>query len=72
MGLPGRSFTPPWSSWLSFGLFVGLPGSLLGGTFKEMKVYECVPRTHLATTGGKLIGIVWIDINKGDSVNPNV
>ena len=37
-----------------------------------MKVYECVPRTHLATTGGKIIGTMWIDTNKGDADNPNV
>ena len=40
--------------------------------FKDMKVYERVPRTHLATTGGKLIGTMWIDTNKGDSENPSV
>ena len=40
--------------------------------FKDMKVYDRVPRSHLATTGGKIIGTMWIDTNKGDADNPNV
>ena len=40
--------------------------------FRDMKVYERVPRSHLATTGGKIIGTMWIDTNKGDADNPNV
>ena len=40
--------------------------------FKEMKVYERLPGTHLATTAGKLIGAMWTDTNKGDSEKPNV
>ena len=39
--------------------------------FKDMKVYERVPRSHLATKGGKIIGTMWIDTNKGDADNPN-
>ena len=40
--------------------------------FKDMRVYDRVPQTHIATTGGKLIGTMWIDTNKGDNENPNV
>ena len=35
--------------------------------FKEHRVYRKVPRD-----GKKVIGIKWIDVNKGDSKNPNV
>ena len=40
--------------------------------FRDMKVYERVPRTHLATTGGKIIGTMRIDTNNGDADHPNV
>ena len=40
--------------------------------FMDMKVYDCVPRSYLATTGGKIIGTMWIDTNKEDRQNPNV
>ena len=39
--------------------------------FSDMGVYEHVPRSHMATTKGKLIKTRWIDINKGDSKCPN-
>ena len=40
--------------------------------FKEMKVYEKVPRwLCLQETGSEPIGVRWVDINKGDSENPN-
>ena len=31
-----------------------------------------MPRTHLGTTDGQFIGIMWIFTNKGDRENPNV
>ena len=40
--------------------------------FKDMKVYDRVPRSHLAATGGKIVGTMWIDTHKGDTDNPNV
>ena len=40
--------------------------------FSEMKVYDQVPSSHLATAGGNIIGTMWIDTNKGDDDNPNV
>lgn len=36
-----------------------------------MGVYERVPRSHMSTTGGKLIKTRWIDINNGDFKTPN-
>ena len=40
--------------------------------FKDMGVYECVPRSEQAETGGKIIGTKWIDVNKGDFDNPRI
>ena len=39
--------------------------------FKKLKVYDVVPRSHQRTTGGKVIGTRWVDVNKGDAANPN-
>ena len=42
------------------------------GFFKDMQVYEKVPRAEQKETGGKIIGTKWIDVNKGDSENPRI
>ena len=40
---------------------------------KRMRVYEVVPRTEIYKSGkGKAIKGRWLDINKGDSTNPDV
>ena len=40
--------------------------------FKEMKVYEKVSVEEcMRATGRKPIGVRWVDINKGDSAQPN-
>ena len=39
---------------------------------ESMKVYERVPRSEQAQTGGKIIGTKWIDVNKGDLDRPNI
>ena len=36
-----------------------------------MGVYTRVPRSEQAQTGGKIITTRWVDVNKGDSANPN-
>ena len=33
--------------------------------FIKRGVYEIVPRSHQKTTGGKVIGTRWVDVNKG-------
>lgn len=38
---------------------------------KKMQVYEVVLESDQVRTGGKIIGTRWVDVNKGDSVNPN-
>ena len=40
--------------------------------FSDMGVYEIVPRSEQAETGGKIIGTKWIDVNKGDHDNPRI
>ena len=40
--------------------------------FKDMKVYDRVPRSDQAKTGGKIIGTEWIDVNTGDIDNPKI
>jgi hypothetical protein len=40
--------------------------------FNGMKVYDRVPRSEQAQTGGKIIGTKWIDVNKGDLDRPNI
>ena len=42
------------------------------GFFRDMGVYDCVPRSEQVATGGKIIGTKWIDTNKGDFENPNI
>ena len=39
--------------------------------FKKLGVYDVVPRSDALRTGGKVIGTRWVDVNKGDSTNPN-
>ena len=39
--------------------------------FKDMKVYGRVPRSHLAPTGGKHKGTMWIVNDQRDVDNPN-
>ena len=39
--------------------------------FKKVGVYKIVPRSHPQTTGGKVIGTRWVDVNKGDAEKPN-
>ena len=40
--------------------------------FKDMGLYECVPRSEQRETGGKIIGTKWIDVKKGDFDNPRI
>ena len=40
--------------------------------FRSMRVYDRVPRSEQAVTGGPIIGTKWIDINKGDADHPNI
>ena len=39
--------------------------------FKKLGVYEVVPREHQHATGGKIIGVRWVDVNKGDATETN-
>ena len=39
--------------------------------FKNMKVYEKVPRWRATEAGGKVVTTRWIDITNGDLQNPN-
>ena len=39
--------------------------------FIKRGVYEIVPRSHQKTTGGKVIGTRWVDVNKGDAEAPD-
>ena len=39
--------------------------------FEKLGVYERVPRSHQVATGGKVIGVRWVDINKGDAADTN-
>ena len=39
--------------------------------FKKMRVYDLVPESDQTKKGGKIIGTRWVDVNKGDTVNPN-
>ena len=40
--------------------------------FKKMKVYTIVPESHQRASGGKIIDLRWIDVNKGDKDNPDM
>ena len=33
--------------------------------FHKLGVYEKVPREHQVNTGGKIIAVRWVDVNKG-------
>jgi len=37
-------------------------------TFREMKVYEYAERREVERSGGKLVGVRWVDVMKGDDV----
>ena len=39
--------------------------------FERLGVYERVPRSHQVAIGGKIIGVRWVDVNKGDSTDPD-
>ena len=39
--------------------------------FRKLKVYTHVPRSHMKETGGKIIGVRWVDVNKGDDTERN-
>ena len=39
--------------------------------FGNLGVYEKVPRSHQIATGGKVIGVRWVDVNKGDATDVN-
>ena len=39
--------------------------------FKKLGVYERVPRSYQVQTGGKIIGVRWVDVNKGDATDTN-
>ena len=36
-----------------------------------MHAYDRVPREHQKQTGGKVIGTRWVDVNKGDTAQPD-
>ena len=37
----------------------------------KMRVYTRVPRATQRMKGGKITGVRWVDVNKGDSQNPD-
>ena len=39
--------------------------------FERLGVYERVPRSHQVATGGKTISVRWVDVNKGDTAEPD-
>ena len=39
--------------------------------FERLGVYERVPRSHQVASGGQVIGVRWVDINKGDTIEPD-
>ena len=40
-------------------------------SFRKLVVYERVPRYHQVHTGGKIIVVRWVDMNKGDARDTN-
>ena len=38
---------------------------------KKLRVYERFLRSHQVHTGGKIIGVRWVDVNKGDARDAN-
>ena len=39
--------------------------------FHKLGVYEKVSRDHQAASGGKIIGVSWVDVSKGDALDVN-
>ena len=39
--------------------------------FAKIKVYTRVPSAHQKQNGGKIIGVRWVDVNKGDEQKPD-
>ena len=39
--------------------------------FHKLGVYEKVPREHQANTGGKIVAVRRVDVNKGDALDVN-
>ena len=39
--------------------------------FERLGVYERVPRSHQMAPGGKVIGVRWVGVNKGDTAEPD-
>ena len=39
--------------------------------FHKLGVYEKVPREHQVAAGGKIIGVRWVDVSKGDALDVN-
>ena len=39
--------------------------------FEGLGVYERVPRSHQVARGGNIIGVRWVDVNKGDTTEPD-
>ena len=39
--------------------------------FSKLGVCEKVPRSHQVASGGKIIGVRWVDVNKGDATDVN-
>ena len=37
---------------------------------RDLRVYDKVPRSRAARAGRNEIGVRWVDINEGDSINP--
>ena len=51
--------------------FVHAPRALEMEYLHQLGVYEKVSREHQASTGGKIIGVRWVDVNKGDALDVN-
>ena len=39
--------------------------------FHKLGVYEKVIRDHQVSTGGRIFGVRWVDVNKGDALDTN-
>ena len=37
--------------------------------FERLCVYDRVPRSRQVSTGGEVIGVCWVDANKGDATD---
>ena len=40
--------------------------------FRKMEVYTRAPRSMQRMKGGKIIGVMWVDVSKGDSEKPDM